>query len=509
VAGAALAALEGGMLALAAADGPAAAALLPRAVHALVSLLAAAQDGVRFGASQVLRNLLLSCLDGASVAAAVAAQAAAGGGRRQMPAATSVVAAVAGALAPRYQDAWQLALPAVGDLLERLGAAGAPLAAPLLLALDQLCAGAFDAGEAPGDGAPGYAAAAEAAMGAALRSLGPDAVLAVLPLRLKEGLDGTAEARTWMLPLLRRHVRYVRLAFWGGALMPLAKALGGRAALAGDRPGERALAQACLTLERQLWAALPSFCSWPRDGGPAFSGLARDLGAAFSNRPDLRPAVCAALQRLCEQNARVLVAAGRLPSYEGGSSGGGNGDGEEEEDYEGGEDGGSGRGGAGDEDAAVHRLQPEGYGLEQAEAALAGLRTYARHWLPLLFKTFLDAPPEQRGPLAAATSAYARIADAELMAGLFRAVLTKLAALGGSGSEAAAGAPTEGGATAAERRCSFMDLALCAAPGMDDGAMLALLKVRPGGGVRPGSGHTRMHAAAAAIAVVPFQSLLM
>lgn len=32
-------------------------------------------------------------------------------------------------------------------------------------------------------------------------------VLRVLPLNLKEGIDGRAEPRTWLLPMLRKHVR--------------------------------------------------------------------------------------------------------------------------------------------------------------------------------------------------------------------------------------------------------------------------------------------------------------
>lgn len=36
----------------------------------------------------------------------------------------------------------------------------------------------------------------------------------MLPLRITEGLEGTAEPRTWLLPLLRKYVRHARLAYW-------------------------------------------------------------------------------------------------------------------------------------------------------------------------------------------------------------------------------------------------------------------------------------------------------
>lgn len=66
----------------------------------------------------------------------------------------------------------------------------------------------------------------------ALQALGPEAVLAALPLNLAEGLAGTGEARTWLLPLLRMHVRGARLGYWGKVLLPLARELGARAAAA-------------------------------------------------------------------------------------------------------------------------------------------------------------------------------------------------------------------------------------------------------------------------------------
>ena len=36
----------------------------------------------------------------------------------------------------------------------------------------------------------------------------------VLPLQIAEALTGDAEPRTWLLPLMRRHVRHARLGFW-------------------------------------------------------------------------------------------------------------------------------------------------------------------------------------------------------------------------------------------------------------------------------------------------------
>lgn len=68
-----------------------------------------------------------------------------------------------------------------------------------------------------------------------LRHLGPAVVIGVLPLDLQQGLAGSGEARTWLLPALRRHVCGSQLRYWADHLMPLAKEMGQSAAGASQR----------------------------------------------------------------------------------------------------------------------------------------------------------------------------------------------------------------------------------------------------------------------------------
>lgn len=96
-------------------------------------------------------------------------------------------------------------LAVAATLLQSLGSvpSTAALATPLISRLGDLCAGAADSAEAVhnpalaaalGDeeaaedaaGSDGVASKAEAALGAAIAALGPEAVLAVLPLNLIE-----------------------------------------------------------------------------------------------------------------------------------------------------------------------------------------------------------------------------------------------------------------------------------------------------------------------------------
>lgn len=255
--------LEQGLLRLHQLDAGAAAALLPRAVHALVPQLASEHEGVRLGTSAALRNLIAACIDADVVAAAVAA----GDGGRQPSAVQRVVAAVESSLGAQYRDAWEGCLPVASELLDRLGMRGSTLAGGLVDRIGQLCAGGEDAAEA-GDSAEAsdrLLLAAQTALGGAMRSLGPEAVLSVLPLNIEEGLDGRGEARAWLLPLMRMHVRGARLAFWVEELLPLARILGSRAAAAEKVAARKKEAQVCSTLEGQLWALLPAFCSWAED----------------------------------------------------------------------------------------------------------------------------------------------------------------------------------------------------------------------------------------------------
>jgi ribosomal RNA-processing protein 12 len=117
-------------------------------------------------------------------------------------------------------------------MIEKLGSQGAPLAAPLLERIGELCAGGDDAAAEGRAADDALLLRAQEALGAALRALGPGAVLAVLPLNLAQGLAGTGEARTWLLPLLRMHVRGAHLGYWGRVLLPQARELGAHAAAA-------------------------------------------------------------------------------------------------------------------------------------------------------------------------------------------------------------------------------------------------------------------------------------
>ncbi|KAG8523483.1 RRP12-like protein [Galemys pyrenaicus] len=151
-----------------------------------------------------------------------------------------------------------------------------------------------------------HAAALDQAVGAAVASMGPEVVLQAVPLEI----DGSEETldfpRSWLLPVIRDHVRETRLGFFTAYFLPLATTLKNKA-MNLAQAGSTVESKIYDTLQWQIWTLLPGFCTRPTDVAASFKGLARTLGTAISERPDLRGTVCQALRTLivkgCEAEA--------------------------------------------------------------------------------------------------------------------------------------------------------------------------------------------------------------
>ncbi|XP_040111084.1 RRP12-like protein isoform X2 [Oryx dammah] len=151
-----------------------------------------------------------------------------------------------------------------------------------------------------------HTAALDRAVGAAVASMGPEVVLEAVPLEI----DGSEETldfpRSWLLPVIRDHVRETRLGFFTAYFLPLATTLK-RKAMDLAQAGSTVESKIYDMLQWQIWTLLPGFCTRPTDVATAFKGLARTLGMAISERPDLRVTVCQALRTLitkgCEAEA--------------------------------------------------------------------------------------------------------------------------------------------------------------------------------------------------------------
>lgn len=151
-----------------------------------------------------------------------------------------------------------------------------------------------------------YTAEVDQAVGAAVAAMGPEVLLEAVPLQIDGKEENLDFPRSWLLPVLRDYVQGARLGFFTSYFLPLAATLKSRA-LEFSQAGKSLESKIYDTLQWQVWSLLPGFCTHPTDVLGAFKGLARTLGMAISERPDLRPTVCQALRTLihrgCETDA--------------------------------------------------------------------------------------------------------------------------------------------------------------------------------------------------------------
>uniref|UniRef100_A0A2I3HVC1 Ribosomal RNA processing 12 homolog n=1 Tax=Nomascus leucogenys TaxID=61853 RepID=A0A2I3HVC1_NOMLE len=118
------------------------------------------------------------------------------------------------------------------------------------------------------------------------------------------GLETLDFPRSWLLPVIRDHVQETRLGFFTTYFLPLANTLKSKA-MDLAQAGSTVESKIYDTLQWQIWTLLPGFCTRPTDVAISFKGLARTLGTAISERPDLRVTVCQALRTLITKGCQA------------------------------------------------------------------------------------------------------------------------------------------------------------------------------------------------------------
>lgn len=125
---------------------------------------------------------------------------------------------------------------------------------------------------------------AEYATGCAVKSLGPEFVLRVIPL-----IDGSSInlERSWLLPVLRERITNSNLKFFGTDILEMAtfcRKKSRECAEAKDIPGSHTYDLLC----NQFWSLFPSFCNHPKDIKDNFKAIARVLGNVLKDNPEFR-----------------------------------------------------------------------------------------------------------------------------------------------------------------------------------------------------------------------------
>ncbi|KAL8811001.1 MAG: hypothetical protein Q9200_002140 [Gallowayella weberi] len=146
---------------------------------------------------------------------------------------------------------------------------------------------------------------ADVVLGKAIQSMGPAAVLGILPLNLVKSQKGVP-GRAWLLPLLRDNVINTNLSHFKSEFIPLNEAIYQRVIDHGE--SEKTMEVKIFeTIVHQTWALFPGYCNLPLDLIPAFDqGFAELLSNLLYSQPELRADICRGLQALVDSNREIL-----------------------------------------------------------------------------------------------------------------------------------------------------------------------------------------------------------
>uniref|UniRef100_A0A8D2ZS89 Ribosomal RNA processing 12 homolog n=1 Tax=Scophthalmus maximus TaxID=52904 RepID=A0A8D2ZS89_SCOMX len=136
------------------------------------------------------------------------------------------------------------------------------------------------------------------AVGGAVESMGPEVVLGAVPLNITGYNDDLEFPRSWLIPVIRDHVKNTHLGFFNSYFLPLASTLKQRAEEL-EQAGQKLEAK---TYWENIWTMLPGFCTCPVDLLASFKGIARTLGTAINEQPDLRLTMCQALRTIIHKS---------------------------------------------------------------------------------------------------------------------------------------------------------------------------------------------------------------
>ncbi|XP_062852235.1 RRP12-like protein [Trichomycterus rosablanca] len=142
------------------------------------------------------------------------------------------------------------------------------------------------------------------AVGAAVESMGPQVVLNAVPLLITGTDDDLEFPRSWLIPVIRDNVKNTQLAYFTSYFLPLASTLKQRAGEM-EAAGQKLVAKVYQTLQLQIWTMLPGFCTKPTDMVSSFKSIARSLGMAITECPDLRMCIYQALRTLINKSCET------------------------------------------------------------------------------------------------------------------------------------------------------------------------------------------------------------
>lgn len=216
----------------------------------------------------------------------------------------AIFRAVEGGLSFQFQSAWGYVFRCINVCFTVIGPIFPIMVEPCLKNIIEL----MDNSHLPHRGS------LEQAIGAAVTALGPKALMALVPLQVS-GNIAEDEKHFWVLPVLKKYVKNTQLCYFEDAFVHLAsKCFVLLNSLKEKGQEDSLLARTYQTVERQIWAMLPSFCDKATDVEQAMSNekFARILCDHIKFRDDTRTVVMESLRSMINGN---IENPGRLAVY--------------------------------------------------------------------------------------------------------------------------------------------------------------------------------------------------
>ncbi|KAM8858593.1 RRP12-like protein isoform 2-T2 [Spinachia spinachia] len=262
---------------------------LPRLFSAAMSCLLSPHTQVVAAATNTLKTLITECVAPRMEAMGMITATASAGNPSYV---CKMFRIVEEGLSYRFHASWPFVLQILGCFYRAAGKQAHPLMTKSLQSLADLRS------------TPHFPFSGELdlAVGGAVESMGPEVVLSAVPLNITGYEDDLEFPRSWLVPVIRDHVKNTHLGFFSSYFLPLASTLKQRAEEL-DQVGQKLEARVYKTLQMQIWTMLPGFCTCPVDLLASFKGIARTLGMVINERPDLRLTVCQALRTIVNKSA--------------------------------------------------------------------------------------------------------------------------------------------------------------------------------------------------------------
>ena len=198
-------------------------------------------------------------------------------------------------LSVKYQAAWKETFSVMGAMFDGLRWVSDPILVNIVKIIGELRGNDSFAGKKEAD----------EVIGKAIRAMGPESVLKILPLNLAKPKTGQP-GRAWMLPILRDYASNTNLQHFKGEFIPLSETMFQRVVDHGD--AEKTMETKIFeTLVLQIWALFPGYCDLPLDLTQSFD---QEFAEQLSNllyqlQIDLRSDICKGLQTLIESNKAI------------------------------------------------------------------------------------------------------------------------------------------------------------------------------------------------------------